>query len=148
VTQLEKDLLNAVQRDFPLDTRPFELLGRRFGISEEECIGVLRGLVEQGVLREIRPVVSWNRAGFTGVLLGLVVDPKLVDAVADAINTIPGVTHNYLREGSRNLWCTLTCESGEEMERHLSFMRSLEGVSDVRTFASEKTYKIGLMLDV
>lgn len=145
---LERELLNIIQQDFPLEKRPFALIAQRIGITETECINMLSNLQKEKILREIRPVVSWNKAGFTGVLIGCKVDPEKVDDVAAAINTIPGVTHNYLREGSRNLWCTLTCDGAAEKERHLAFMRSLCGVIDLKVFASEKTYKIGLVLDV
>jgi siroheme decarboxylase len=148
VQPIERELLNIIQHNFPLETRPFARIGQQLGISESECISMLQRLQEDGVLREIRPVISWNNAGFTGVLIGIVVDPVNVDDVAAAINTIPGVTHNYLREGKRNLWCTLTCDGAIERERHLAFMRSIAGVVDLKVFASEKTYKIGLVLDV
>ena len=145
---VERDLLNIIQSDFPLEKRPFASIAQRLCISETECIGLLGKLTAEGILREIRPVVSWNRAGYTGVLIGIEVDPGKVDAVAAEINTITGVTHNYLREGTRNLWCTLTCDSVAEKERIVTFMRSRDGVIDLKEFASEKTYKIGLVLDV
>ena len=145
---IERKLLNIIQHDFPLERRPFTVIGQRLGITERECLDLLRNLTSEGILREIRPVIAWNRVGFTGILIGLEVAPDLVDEVASAINTIPGVTHNYLREGRLNLWCTLTFDNLAEKRRHLSFMRSLKGVVDVKEFTSEKTYKIGLVLDV
>jgi DNA-binding Lrp family transcriptional regulator len=148
LTDNERDLLNLIQQQFPLETQPFATIAGRLGSTEDECLVMLETLQKQGVLREIRPVINWKRAGFTGILIGLAVDPDLVDAVAAAVNTIAGVTHNYLREGRLNLWCTLTYEEVAEKEKYLSFMRTQPGVTDVKVFASEKTYKIGLVLDV
>ncbi|MBN1308302.1 MAG: Lrp/AsnC family transcriptional regulator [Chitinispirillaceae bacterium] len=146
--RIERNLLNAVQRDFPLERRPFAALAKRHGITEKKCIETLRRLNDQGILRGIRPVIAWNRVGFTGILIGIEALPDRVDEVAAAINAIPGVTHNYLREGRFNLWCTLTYDGEEKKQRSLSFIRSLAGVLDLREFAAEKTYKIGLVLDV
>jgi DNA-binding Lrp family transcriptional regulator len=148
VDRIERDLLNIIQQEFPLEKRPFAAMAQRLCITEAECLRLLQKLQKEGILREIRPVISWNRAGYSGVLIGIEVDPEKVDGVASAINTIPGVTHNYLREGSRNLWCTLTCDGAAEREHHLAFMRALGGVIDLKVFSSEKTYKIGLVLDV
>ena len=148
MTDRERDLLNLVQKEFPLVEEPFADIGRRLGISGDECITMLDALQRRGILREIRPVIDWKRAGFTGILIGCAVDPDCVDTVAAAISTIAGVTHNYLREGRLNLWCTLTYEGESEKNRHLSFMRAQPGVTDCKVFASEKTYKIGLLLDV
>ncbi len=146
--QIERDLLNIVQHDFPLDPCPFTIIAERLGISEEECLERLDDLSRRGILRGIRPVINWKEAGFTGILIGIEADPGCVDEVAEAINTIPGVTHNYLREGRLNLWCTLTFGGPEEKERLISFMARQPGVRDLKEFASEKTYKIGLILDV
>lgn len=146
--QLQRDLLNLVQNDFPLDQRPFAVMGQKLGISEEQCILELQKLASEGILREIRPVMNWKEAGFTGILIGIAVDEDKIDEVASVINEIPGVTHNYKREGTLNLWCTLTCDGEMEKERYLAFMRVIDGVRDVKEFASEKTYKIGLVLDV
>ncbi len=137
-----------VQHDFPLVRRPFAIIAGQLGISEQECIDLLVALNNEGVLREIRPVIDWKKAGFISVLIGLKVEPEQVDEVACAISAIPGVTHNYLREGWLNLWCTLTYDNVEEKKRHLAFMRSQNGVEDLKEFASEKIYKIGLVLDV
>lgn len=146
--QLQRDLLNTVQQDFPIDKHPFAVVGERLGISEEQCITELQKLTDSGILREIRPVINWKEAGFTGILIGLAVKSEKIDEVAAIINEIPGVTHNYQREGTLNLWCTLTCDSADEKDRYLTFMSIIDGVTDVKEFASEKTYKIGLVLDV
>ena len=144
----DRELLNMVQHDFPLATRPYAHIAERLGMTEAECISRLAELNRLGILREIRPVVNWKSAGFNGILIGIAVDPDHVDDVAEAINTIPGVTHNYLREGRLNLWCTLTFDGEEEKVEYLAFMRSQPGVLEVKEFASEKTYKIGLLLNV
>ncbi|MBN1759035.1 MAG: hypothetical protein JW863_11995 [Chitinispirillaceae bacterium] len=144
----ERVLLNLVQHEFPLEKQPYASIAARLGITEVECIDLLRELNRQGILREIRPVINWRNAGFTGMLIGMTVDPERVDTVANEINRLPGVTHNYLREGTVNLWCTLTYGSDEEKTRHLTFMRELPGVRELKEFYSEKTYKIGLLLDL
>lgn len=146
--KLDRDLLSMVQHEFPLNRRPFALMAGKLGISEVECIDRLAQLNRQGILREIRPVINWKMVGFTGILIGMRVEHEQIDAVAEKINEISGVTHNYAREGELNLWCTLTFSGVEEKIRHLDFMRSLPGVTDLREFASEKTYKIGLLLNV
>jgi DNA-binding Lrp family transcriptional regulator len=146
--RIDRDLLNMVQHEFPLNRRPYAIMAGKLGISEVECIDRLAALKREGILREIRPVINWKKVGFTGILIGMKVDPDRIDAVAEKINELNGVTHNYKREGELNLWCTLTFDGVEEKNRHIAFMRSLPGVRDLREFASEKTYKIGLLLNV
>jgi hypothetical protein len=68
--------------------------------------------------------------------------------VASVINQLDQVTHNYAREGARNLWFTLIYESEKEKTDVFGMIRGLDGVTDLKEFPAEKTYKIGLVLDV
>jgi siroheme decarboxylase len=146
--KIDRELLNMVQHDFPLLLRPFAIMAGKLGISEMECIDRLKALNREGILREIRPVINWNKAGFTSILIGIETEPDKIDSVAEALNTLNGVTHNYQREGILNLWCTLTYDGESEKKKLLSFMRNQPGVIDLKEFSSEKTYKIGLILNV
>jgi DNA-binding Lrp family transcriptional regulator len=148
MTDLERSLLNVVQRDFPLEERPFRSLGNRLGISEKKCIALLRRLADDGILAGIRPVISWNKIGFSTVLVGMHVDPTEMNAVAEEINRVDGVTHNYERTGALNLWFTMIYDGHEDKERLFSRLRMMKGVEDLKEFKAEKTYKIGVVLDV
>jgi DNA-binding Lrp family transcriptional regulator len=148
MTELERRLLNLVQKEFPLDVRPFRVISDKLGISEAECIESLRSLSTKGILRGIKPAVAWKELGYSSILIGLEVDEQCIDAVALEINKDPGVTHDYSRKGPLNLWCTFTYESASEKNEFLKMLLSLPGVKKCREFPAEKTYKIGLVLDV
>ena len=148
MTRLERDLLNVVQNEFPLDPRPFSTIARKLNISEKTCLSMLRRLKTAGILRSIRPLISWHALGLKTVLVGMSVEPQQLNAVAQAINRIDGVTHNYGRDGARNLWFTLIYNSTREKKLLLDRLRRKKGVHDLREFAAEKTYKLGLVLDV
>jgi DNA-binding Lrp family transcriptional regulator len=124
------------------------VIAEQLGISETECIGSLRRLSAQGILRGIMPAVSWRNLGFNSVLLGIQVDEAHIDSVATEIDRGPGVTHNYSRTGSINLWCTYTYATSSEKESFVERLRSLPGVATCREFPAQRTYKIGLVLDV
>jgi siroheme decarboxylase len=148
MTELERRLLNLVQNKFPLDIRPFRIIAEQLDISETECIKTLCRLSDQGILRGIKPVVSWKELGYSSVLIGMEVDEKDIEVVSLEINKDPGVTHNYSRKGPLNLWCTFTYESASEKDMFLKKLSLLPGVVKCREFPAEKTYKIGLVLDV
>jgi hypothetical protein len=76
------------------------------------------------------------------------VAPQRIEAVARAINRIDGVTHNYAREGARNLWFTLIYGTQNEKKLLFDRLRRMRGVHDLREFTALKTYKLGLVLDV
>jgi DNA-binding Lrp family transcriptional regulator len=148
MTEIERSLLNQIQHEFPLEPRPYRTLGDRLGISEQKCISILKQLSLKGILRSIRMVISWNKLGLSTILIGMKVDPLHLEAIVNKISNINEVTHNYLREGHFNLWFTLVYDRTEQKTLLLDSLRTMTGVEDLREFKAEKTYKIGLILDV
>ncbi len=148
MTDLERSLLNMVQRDFPLEPCPFRTIGNRLGISENKCIALIRRLSDVGILRAIRAIISWDKLGYSTVLVGMRVETAHLDTVAGEINRVEGVTHNYARSGHLNLWFTLIYDNQHEKEALFAKLRRLRGVEDIKEFHAEKIYKIGLVLDV
>ncbi|MGZ4797560.1 MAG: Lrp/AsnC family transcriptional regulator, partial [Acidimicrobiia bacterium] len=53
LTDLDADLLNAVQWSFPLTATPYADLAERLGRTEDEVIADLRAAKEAGVLRQL-----------------------------------------------------------------------------------------------
>lgn len=148
MTEIERSLLNQIQHDFPLEARPYRTIGDRLGISEKTCIDLLKQLTIRGILRSIRMVISWNKLGLSTVLIGMKVDPVHLETIVSKINSINEVTHNYERQGHFNLWFTLVYDQPEQKMQLLDSLRAMAGVDDLREFKAEKTYKIGLILDV
>ncbi|NLD99311.1 MAG: Lrp/AsnC family transcriptional regulator [Fibrobacter sp.] len=148
MTEKERVLLNIIQNEFPLVEEPFKAIAEKASITERTCISILRSLSANGIIRTIRAVINWNKAGIGTVLIGIIAEPESLDAIASEINRIDEVTHNYAREGIRNLWCTLIYESDKQKNTLLKNIQELQGVRDVKEFPAEKTYKIGLVLDV
>ncbi len=148
MTDIEKTLLNIIQTSFPLDVRPFRIIAEKAGITEDTCLSHLRKLADKGILRTIRAVIDWRKTGFSTTLVGVCVAPDRIGMVADKISELDKVTHNYARTGERNLWFTLIYESEKEKADVFKKITGLEGVSDLKEFPAEKTYKIGLVLDV
>jgi len=148
MTDIDRTLLNMVQTAFPLNTRPFKTIADKAGITEDACLSNLRKLADKGILRTIRAVIDWRKTGFSTTLVGVCVTPDKIDSVANEISLLDQVTHNYARAGERNLWFTLIYESEKEKTTVFDRIRGYEGVFDLKEFPAEKTYKIGLVLDV
>jgi DNA-binding Lrp family transcriptional regulator len=146
--KLEKDLLNLVQNEFPLSVRPFEVIGKKLGISEDQCIEMLKKLSDSGILKAVRAVINWNSIGYFTVLIGMKVHPQDVANIAEELKHIDEITHNYSRAGELNLWFTLIYRSVNQKDILLKRLRKMHGVMDIKQFPAEKVYKIGLKLDV
>lgn len=141
---LDKSILNELQGNLPLSPRPFAAIAEKAGCSEEEVIDRVRALKEGGYIRRIGVFFESGHLGYHGALIALRVTEGCIPSVAQHINGYPGVTHNYEREGSYNLWFTLHTRSIEEETRILGEIRALDGVENLLNLKVKKKYKINV----
>ena len=137
-------LLNLLQGNIPICSRPFAKMAEELGADEEKVISRLRELKAAGFLRRIGTFFDSNKLGYRGVLVALQVEQSAMSEVAEAINKISGATHNYEREGKFNLWFTLLTQSAEQEIKILSAIRAMNGVKKMLKLKSNKKYKINV----
>lgn len=139
---LDRQLLNIIQVDFPIASRPYQILGERLGISESEVLERMHRLFETGIIRKIGPSFDTRKLGHVSILVAARVPEERVDEVAHIISSYPQVTHNYGREYEYNLWFTLICRDEGEMNDILESIKSRTGISEMHTLPAERTFKI------
>ncbi|MBI3985311.1 MAG: hypothetical protein HY343_00165 [Lentisphaerae bacterium] len=101
-------LLTALQRGVPLVRRPWAALAQTVDMTEAEVLQAARDLFERGVARRFGAVFDSRRLGYAGTLCATAVPGPDLERVAALLQPHPGVTHSYERDGSPNLWFTLT----------------------------------------
>lgn len=106
----ELRLLDAFQRDLPLEPRPFAAMARRLGVDEETLLATLRRLIGEGVISRVGAVVTPHRAGWS-TLAAMQVPVEMLEAVAEFVSAFPEVNHNYEREHRLNLWFVVAADS-------------------------------------
>ena len=94
---IDRKLLDIIQTDFPLVPRPYEELGIKLGISEEEALCRVKSLKEKKIIRRLGANFQSAKLGFRSTLCGAHVPEEKLDAFIADVNALPGVTHNYLR---------------------------------------------------
>lgn len=120
-------LLEAGQRDFPLEARPFRALGRHLGLEEAAVIEAVAALVAAGVVSRVGPVFEPGAAG-ASTLAAMAVPPERLEAVAALVSARPEVNHNYERAHRLNLWFVVTAESRARVEALLASLSAETGV--------------------
>ncbi|MCS7280876.1 MAG: AsnC family transcriptional regulator [Desulfobacterota bacterium] len=139
--QIDKDLLNLIQEEFPLEERPFLEIGKRLGLTEDEAYLRVKNLKEKGFIRRIGPVLERKNLKLKSFLCGAYVEDSRLEEVANEINKHRGVTHNYERDGNPNLWFTISGESLEEIERFLEDIEKRFNIKIYR-FPEKRVFKI------
>jgi DNA-binding Lrp family transcriptional regulator len=145
---LDRELLNAVQWDFPLEARPFAVLAERLGISEPEVRARVAKVKETGVLRQLSAIFDTRALGYSSALVAAKVDPDHIDEAAAVISEHPGVSHNYKRNHDYNLWYTVAVPPGDSIAEHIDVLHRESGSRITRTLPTIKLYKIGVKLDM
>ena len=137
-------ILNEIQRNFPITHRPFLALARRLKLSEKEIIGRVQKLKDVGIIRRIGASFSARAVGFTSTLCAARVPRQKIEKFVAVVNTYPGVTHNYEREGDYNLWFTLIAPSKTRIRQILAEIARKTGVREILNLPASKTFKIAV----
>lgn len=141
-------ILEMLQDGFPIARRPYEAIGARCGVSEEEAERRTRRMLEEGVIRRLGAVVASRALGMVTTLVAADVRDDAVDEVASDVDGFPEVTHSYLREGRPNLWFTLVASSQDAVDAILQQVRSHPGVLYVEEYPATRVYKLAVKVGV
>ena len=144
LTDFDKRLLNILQGNLPLCSRPFSRLGEMLDTTEEHVLGRLNELKREGYLRRIGTFFNSEQLGYHGTLIALRVAEGHLADVAQAVNRYVGATHNYEREGDYNLWFTLLTPSRTAEEKILAEVAALPGVEGLMSLKANHRYKINV----
>lgn len=144
LTAFDKRLLNIIQTDLPLESRPFAVLAQRLETEESVVIERLIFLKEQGFIRRIGPFFDSTKLGYIGTLVALEVETAQIPQVATVINSNYGVTHNYEREGNLNLWFTLFSHNIEAQDTTLDKVSKLPGVVRLINLPATQKFKVSV----
>ncbi|MHC4249488.1 MAG: siroheme decarboxylase subunit beta [Planctomycetota bacterium] len=100
----ERAVLRELGPGIPEGERPWAELARRAGVSEDECLRIMRALIERGVVRRVAAVVRDRDLGYAGnaMVAWRVAEERLAEAGAAAAAR-PEVSHAYSRE-TRDGW--------------------------------------------
>jgi len=122
--KLDWRILEALQNDFPLCTKPYEIVAHKLKIPSDELWNRLDRLMAEGVIRRIGASLDSHKLGFCSTLATVSVEPNLVDKAAEVIGQFPEVTHSYLRRDDFNIWFTIIAEDEEKIKYILEQIRS------------------------
>jgi siroheme decarboxylase len=144
----DKRLLNVLQADFPLASRPFEALGVPLGLTETEVIARIALLKQQRVIRQISAIFDTRSLGYKSSLVAMQVQPEKLEAAARVVSGHPGVSHNYKRNHAFNLWFTVAVPPHSDLDWTVQRLHEMAGADSTRLLPTLRLFKIGLQLDM
>jgi DNA-binding Lrp family transcriptional regulator len=142
--ELDRQLLDALQRGLPLEADPYAALGREVGVDGDTAFARVMALLDDGTIRRLGASWDSRRLGFAPTLVAVRLPAERVAEVAALINRYAEVTHNYERRGRWNLWFTLIARSESRQREILDELRRDAGLSegDLMNVPVERMLKI------
>jgi DNA-binding Lrp family transcriptional regulator len=145
---IDKKILNILQKEFPLVERPFLIVAERCGIGEEEVINRVQRLKDEGVIRRIGAVFDGGKLGRVGALCAARVPEDKLEMFVRAVNAFPGVTHNYLRSNEYNVWFTVNAASRQEITSFIAQLKETTAVTDILDMQASRVFKINATFEM
>jgi DNA-binding Lrp family transcriptional regulator len=108
---LDRAIINHLQGGFPICERPFAEAAAPLGLSEDELISRIDRLLEDKVLTRFGPLFDAEKMGGSFTLAAMEVPAEDFERVAEIVDALPQVAHNYQREHRLNMWFVLATDS-------------------------------------
>lgn len=144
----DKVLLNRIQSDFPITSRPYNSIGDDLGMPETEVMDRLIRLKNMGIIRRIGGNFVPGKLGFVSTLCAAHVPEEKIEEFAQIVNQFTGVTHNYQRDNRYNVWFTFIAPSREKIIQNLQLISEQSGVVEIIDLPATRVYKIRAQFDL
>lgn len=138
----DREIIQLLQGEFPMDPEPYKVIGDKLWIDEYAVISRIVRLLQIGAVRYVGPFFDSRKLGYKGCLLALNAPEDRIDEVAAIINKFPEITHNYLREGSPNIWFTIITKSSKRQQEIIDNIKKETGINEIFLFPSKKFFKV------
>jgi DNA-binding Lrp family transcriptional regulator len=132
---IDRAIVNALHGGFPICERPYRQVAQSLKLAEEELIRRLRRMLDEGVLTRFGPMYQIERIGGRFVLAALAVPEQDFDRVAEQVNALPQIAHNYRREHRLNMWFVIATETPAGVDAAIA---EIERCTGLRVYAFPK----------
>lgn len=129
-------------------------------ITERSVFDAVERLRSSGVIRRIGGVYDSRKLGFVSRLVAGKVPasnldflessegraPTAMEIFAAAVNKIPSITHNYVRDHEYNVWFTVIAESEHEVSAIIDRLCAETALHDVHVLPATRMIKINTVM--
>lgn len=144
---LDRRIINELQGGFPVTGQPYREVAGRLGSTESELITRIGCMLDDGLLTRFGPMFHAEHLGGALSLCAMRVPPERFDSVADTVNALPEVAHNYQRDHEMNMWFVLATETTEALQKTVATIESQTGLKVFNLPKLEEFY-VGLHFEV
>lgn len=146
LSEFEKRVILALQRDLDITPRPFLELADQLGISEEEFLAVVQTLVAKGYIRRFGATLRHQLSGYgANALVTWTVPDADLERVGRLLSRHRAVTHCYHRQPAPgwpyNLYTMLHGKNSGDIEVLAAELAQEVGVQEYEILFSDAELK-------
>lgn len=146
IDDLDKKVISLIQGDLPLDSRPFAVMAKQIGITENEFVDRVLSLKQKGIIRRFGATLRHQEAGFNfNAMVAWMVPREKIDAIGEVVASFREVTHCYQREPQRdwkyNLYSMIHADSKDECYQIAQRISQQTGIREYVLLFSEREFK-------
>lgn len=145
---VDRRIINRIQDLFPIEPRPFRSLAQELGLEEADLISRIKRLKDDGIIRRIGGNFSPDKLGFLSTLCAARVAEEKLELFTQTVNAYTGVTHNYMRDNTYNVWFTFIAPEWAIIEESLKKISLDTGVTDILNLPATHMFKISAKFKV
>lgn len=109
--EIDRNIINTLQGNFPIDDHPYAIIAQQLNISEDELLKRLATLLSEKTLTRFGPMFDIQKLNGHFSLCAIRVPHKRFQEVTEIVNDFAEVAHNYERDHEFNMWYVLATES-------------------------------------
>lgn len=141
LSSTDRKVLTIIQSGFPIAPRPYEVIGEQVGLTEAEALATVRSLKERKIIRRLGANFNSKGLGWRSTLCAAKVPEDQIESFVTEVNSHTGVTHNYLRDHTFNIWFTFIGPNWDAVVATLAEITEKTGIEILNLPATE-LYKI------
>ena len=146
IDELEKRIIALIQGDLPLDPRPFAMMAKSLGITEDAFVEKVKSLKKRGIIRRFGATLRHQGAGFSSnAMVAWLVPDERIEGVGKDMANFREVTHCYQRRPQKgwkyNLYTMVHGDNRDECLQIAKRMSQQAGISEYILLFSEKEFK-------
>ncbi len=147
--ELKNEVLLRIQKNFPLTSRPFLEIANELHTSEEKILEILNEAKSEKIIRQTSAIFDTRRLGYKSSLVAFEIASEDIDEAVKILNAHPGISHNYERNHSFNIWFTIAVAPNSVigLEKSIEILAKQTKAKDFIILPTLKLFKISVKLD-
>ncbi|MGB9729248.1 MAG: Lrp/AsnC family transcriptional regulator [Thermoprotei archaeon] len=151
LTDLEKDVIMALEYDFPFTETPYIDIASKLDIPFAMLIDISKKLLKAGVIKRIGFNVNYKAFNKIAALVAVRAHGETLNKLKSILNSDKEVTHNYIRNHPYyNVWFVTKRKNVEELLNDIINIMKRLGLTndDYLILLGKRTFKLSVKFDI